>query len=66
MAGDAGLDLARAIKGQSASQPIMLVTAYAESVSMGEDRLANIDFLMGKPFSLTQLQEGLEKIFPAA
>lgn len=60
-----GLDLARAIKGQSASQPIILITAYAESLSMGENRLANIDFLLGKPFSLAQLQEGLDKIFPA-
>jgi two-component system, OmpR family, response regulator VicR len=59
-----GLELARTIKSRSATQPIMLITAYAESVAMGEDRLANIDFLLGKPFSLEQLQEGLKKIFP--
>ena len=61
-----GLDLARAIKGRSAGQPIMLITAYAESVAMGEERLTNIDFLLGKPFSLEQLQKGLDKIFPAS
>lgn len=60
-----GLELARAIKSRSATQPIMLITAYAESVAMGEERLANINFLLGKPFSLSQLQEGLDKIFPA-
>lgn len=61
-----GLELARVIKSQSATQPIMLITAYAESVAMGQERLANIDFLLGKPFSLEQLQEGLNKIFPTA
>ncbi len=61
-----GLELARLIKQQSATQPIMLITAYAESVAMGEERLANVNFLLGKPFSLTQLQEGLNKIFPAS
>ena len=59
-----GLELARTIKSRSATQPIMLITAYAESVAMGEERLVNIDFLLGKPFSLDQLQEGLKKIFP--
>ncbi len=61
-----GLELARAIKARCATQPIMLITAYAESVAMGAERLANIDFLLGKPFSLEQLQEGLDKIFPTA
>lgn len=61
-----GLELARTIKARNPKQPFMLITAYAESVAMGPERLANIDFLLGKPFSLEQLQEGMDKIFPAA
>jgi two-component system response regulator TrcR len=61
-----GLDFARAVKEQSPGQPIILITAYAESMGAETKRLANVDFLMGKPFSLQQLQEALHKIFPPA
>ena len=61
-----GLELARIVKQRSPGQKFMLITAYAESVAMGPERLSNIDFLLGKPFSLEQLQEGLTKIFPPA
>jgi len=61
-----GLELARIVKQRTPGQKFMLITAYAESVAMGPERLSNIDFLLGKPFSLEQLQEGLTKIFPPA
>ncbi len=61
-----GLNLAGAIKERAPKQPIILVTAYAESIQGDKERLAKIDFLMGKPFSLEQLQEGLVKVFAAA
>jgi CheY-like chemotaxis protein len=60
-----GLQLAHAIKERSAAQPIILVTAYAESMAMEKDGLADVDHLMGKPFSLDELQAALEAIFPA-
>jgi CheY-like chemotaxis protein len=59
-----GLELARAIKEKCATQPFILITAYAESMALKKDGLVNVDYLMGKPFPLTQLQEALETVFP--
>ncbi|MDB6063944.1 MAG: putative Histidine kinase [Pedosphaera sp.] len=61
-----GLDLARALRTLVATQPIILITAYAESIARDKERLANVNFLMGKPFSIEQLQDALTSIFPAA
>jgi CheY-like chemotaxis protein len=59
-----GLELAREIKQKCATQKFILITAYAESMSLKKEGMACIDFLMSKPFPLTQLQEALEKVFP--
>lgn len=59
-----GLELARLIKEKCATQPFILVTAYAESMALKKEGLIHVDFLMGKPFPLTQLQEALEAVFP--
>ena len=59
-----GLELARAIRERCATQPIILITAYAESMALQKDRLGDIDFILGKPFALTQLQEALNTVFP--
>lgn len=61
-----GLALARAIKERAPQQPIILITAYAESMAMKKDELRDINFLLGKPFALGELQGALEAIFPAA
>ncbi len=59
-----GLELAEAIKKRRPSRPIILITAYAEPVSrMGT--VSNVDLLLGKPFSLGALHEGIRKLFPA-
>jgi CheY-like chemotaxis protein len=58
-----GLALAGAIKELAPTQPIILITAYAESIQSDKERLSKVDFLIGKPFSLQQLQEALTKIF---
>jgi CheY-like chemotaxis protein len=59
-----GLDLARLIKEKCATQPFILITAYAETMALKKEGLIHVDFLMGKPFPLTQLQEALEAVFP--
>jgi CheY-like chemotaxis protein len=59
-----GLELAAAIKKLSPSQPIILITAYAESLKDDRERLANVDFVLEKPFSLQQLQDALARTFP--
>jgi len=60
-----GLQLADAIKAQCPSQPIILATAHAESIERDKTRLGKVDGLLGKPFSLTQLQALMDRIFPA-
>jgi CheY-like chemotaxis protein len=59
-----GLELAREIKQKSPTQRFILITAYAESMSLKKEGMGCIDFLMSKPFPLAQLQEALEKVFP--
>jgi CheY-like chemotaxis protein len=61
-----GLELARLIRELVPKQPIVLITAYAESVRLQNERLGNVDYILGKPFSIDQLQEILAKIFPPA
>jgi CheY-like chemotaxis protein len=58
-----GLELARLVKERFPGHPVILVTAYAESLRGDRDRLSKIDFLMGKPFALEQVQSALTKIF---
>ena len=60
-----GLDLAAEIRGKSPKQPIILISAYAESLTYRKERLTNIDVLLGKPFSLEDLQAALVKVFSA-
>lgn len=59
-----GLQLADAIKAQAPGQAVILVTAHAESIQRDKARLDKVDGLLGKPFTLNQLQVLLDKIFP--
>lgn len=58
-----GLELARRVKERFPGHPVILVTAYAESLRGDRDRLSKVDFLLGKPFALEQVQSALIKIF---
>ena len=60
-----GLELAEAIKKHAPSRPVILITAYAESVKGALGAVSNVDVLLGKPVSLAKLQEALQKIFSA-
>jgi CheY-like chemotaxis protein len=65
MPGIDGLELARLIKARSPQQPILLVTGHMETVSnSGELRLQHVEALLGKPFSLQQLQQAVRGVFP--
>jgi CheY-like chemotaxis protein len=61
-----GLQMAREIKSRSVNQPIILITAYAESMAMQKELLTDIDFMLGKPFALNQLHEALTTVFAGA
>jgi CheY-like chemotaxis protein len=57
-----GDKLAIAIKQQFPNLPIIMITADAEKVESTEDRPEGVDFLMGKPFQLTELREAVSKM----
>ena len=60
-----GLELAQAIKERVPSCPIVLITAYAEAV-LAAGKVTNVDYLLGKPFSMGQMHGALTKIFPGS
>lgn len=60
-----GLELAEAIKKLSPGTPVILVTAYVEALKSDMGHVSNVDVLLGKPFSVTELQAALVRIFPA-
>ena len=65
MPGIDGLELARLIKERTPQKPVVLVTGYLESVYGTEKaRLQHIDAMLGKPFSLEELNEAFSAVFP--
>lgn len=60
-----GLELAQAIKERAPWCPIILITAYAETV-LHTGTVSNVDIVLGKPFSRAQLAAAMRKIFGAA
>jgi DNA-binding response OmpR family regulator len=57
-----GLELAQKIKEFDPACPVILITAYAESV-LGTGNVSNVDNLLGKPFTMAQLHGALRKVF---
>ena len=65
MPGIDGLELARLIKERTPQKPVVLITAYLETVSGREKaRLQHVDAVLGKPFSVEELNEALRALFP--
>ena len=64
MPGMDGLELARVIRERVPEQPIIMISAYADAVTSDEKRRLNIDAVLGKPFSVQQLQDALISVFP--
>jgi two-component system sensor histidine kinase/response regulator len=62
MANMDGLELAEAIKKRPPSTPIILLTAYAEAIKSTGGNVSNVDIVLGKPWSVMELQNALERI----
>jgi len=60
-----GLEVAEAIKQLSPSTPILLITAYPQSVQSPIGEVSNVDALLNKPVSVAKLQETLNRVFLA-
>jgi CheY-like chemotaxis protein len=66
MPGLNGLALARAIKLQDASQPVMLITAFAFTLAAEDLHALPVDAVLRKPFTVAELQSALTDIFSRA
>jgi CheY-like chemotaxis protein len=64
MPGMKGDELAAAIKARSPSQPIVMITAYAEMLQSSGKPLPGVDFLISKPFLLEHLREAIASVLP--
>lgn len=57
-----GDELAAAIKMRSPSQPVVMITAYAEMLQSAHTPLKGVDFIISKPFLLENLREAIAKV----
>ena len=57
-----GLELAESVKKRSPATPVILITAYAETVTGKGGPVSNVDFVLGKPFSIMQLHAAVEQV----
>ena len=57
-----GDQLAAALKGRFPHLPIIMITADAEKMSSAEERPPAVDFLMAKPFQLSDLRDAVNKM----
>lgn len=57
-----GDELANAIKARNPDQPIIMITAYAETMPAWNNRLAAVDSLVSKPFRLEDLREAIATV----
>ena len=53
--------LARVMKARVPGQPVVLITAYAETLKEEGDPLDGVDFIISKPFLLEHLREAISK-----
>lgn len=60
-----GEKLAIAIKSQSPTQPVVMLTAYPEKLQSRESPLSAVDLFIGKPFELDSLRAAITRFSPA-
>ena len=61
-----GDELAAIIKARAPSQPVVMITAYAEKLHAIGHPLKGVDFMVSKPFLLENLREAIAKATPAS
>lgn len=57
-----GDELAATIKARAPTQPIVMITAYAEVLQTSGNPLVGVDFIISKPFLLENLREAIAKV----
>lgn len=59
-----GEELAAAIKALLPKQPVGMITAYADLLRGSGNPLLGVDFLLSKPFGLTDLRAAVARVVP--
>jgi CheY-like chemotaxis protein len=57
-----GDKLAAAIKAQAPEQPIMMITAYAETLRLAGIFPLSVDLIMSKPFDIREFREAVRQM----
>lgn len=57
-----GDQLARALKQRFPNLPIIMITADAEKLESPENRPAEVDILLGKPFQIADLRDAMTRL----
>ena len=62
MPGFDGRQVARAIKGESPSTPVIMLTGWGNEIREGKEKISEVDVVIEKPPSIQQLHETLLKV----
>jgi DNA-binding response OmpR family regulator len=62
MPGMSGWELARAIRQRDSQVPLAIITGWGEAVSPTEREEAQVDWVLSKPFSMTQIGEMAQEV----
>ncbi len=57
-----GDKLAAAIKQKAPGQPILMITAYAESLRFGGEFPLPVDLVIAKPFAIQELRQAVQRL----
>lgn len=61
-----GRKVAAAVKAESPTTPVLLLTGWGQRIAGEHDVLANVDGVLDKPVQVNQLREALVKVLQMA
>jgi signal transduction histidine kinase/ActR/RegA family two-component response regulator len=62
MPGMSGWELARAVRARDSLIPLAVITGWGESVSGGDKEAARVNWVLTKPFTITQISQIAEEV----
>jgi signal transduction histidine kinase/CheY-like chemotaxis protein len=62
MPGMSGWELARAIRQRNSQVPMAIITGWGEAVTSSEREVAQVDWVVSKPFSMTQIGDIAQEV----
>jgi DNA-binding response OmpR family regulator len=62
MPGMSGWELARAIRQKNSQVPLAIITGWGEAVSASDREVAEVDWVLSKPFSMAQIGDIAQEV----